>query len=551
MLEQAARRRGDEGGTAGGAKEEGMMPGADQKHVLAIDLGTGGPKVGLVSSGGQVVASAFERNELVLLPDGGAEQDPNEWWQSVLRAAKKVLREARVAPESVVSVGCTGQWGVTVAVDENGQPLMNAISWLDTRGAPYNQAISRGFPSIEGYGVGKLIKWIQRAGSVPTHRGNDSVGHMLFIQHERPDIYRKTYKFLEPLDYINMRLTGRAAASQSTVFPLAMTDNRRWNCRTYDPWLVGVTGIDPAKLPELLPNDGIVGPLSAPVASELGLRPSTTVIVGAFDNHTSAIGSGAVKDYEAVAVLGTSGYLACHVPFKKTDLNSFITTMASPLRNRYLIFGDLGNNGNVLDAYLRNQVYFHSAFASQEVPNDVYDRMSRVAEEVPAGSDGVIFLPWFNGTMCPQEDGAMRGGFINLSRQTTRAHMTRAVLEGFSYNWRWLVGAAEKFVGRKFAYLHLAGGGALSGTWAQIMADVVGMPVHQQADPRNGNVLGISLLALNRVGLLAVDDFANRVRVAHVFEPRKENRDVYDRLFREFMACQRGLKPIFHALNGS
>jgi xylulokinase len=177
--------------------------------------------------------------------------------------------------------------------------------------------------------------------------------------------------------------------------------------------------------------------------------------------------------------------------------------------------------------------------------------MNQVVEGVPAGSGGVIFLPWFNGTMCPQEDGAMRGGFVNLSHQTTQAHMTRAVLEGLAYNWRWLVGSAEKFVGRKFDHLRLAGGGALSAPWAQIMADVIGVPIHSQADPRNGNVIGIGLLALNRLGLVNVEDFARLVQIGHVFEPREENRAVYDNLFGQFMACQKTLKPIFHALNRS
>jgi len=454
------------------------MPGVNQKYVLAIDLGTGGPKVGLVDVHGRVVASAFERNEVIFLPNGGAEQDANQWWQSVLRASKKVIREAGVPAESIVAVGCTAMWSVTVAVDDHGEPLMNALSWMDHRGAPYNKEISRGFPSVEGYAVGKLINWIRLGGIVPTHTGSDSLGHMLFIKHERPEIYQRTYKFLEPLDFINMRLTGKAAASQSTVFPMVMTDNRRPDCRAYDPWLVGASGIDPEKLPELLPNDGVVGPLAPSVASELGLSPNTVVIVGAFDNHTSAIGSGAVQDYEAVAVLGSSGHLACHVPFKRTDLSSFITTMPSPLRGRYLIFGDLGNNGDVLDSYLRNQIYFKSSFNSQGAPSDVYERMNQVAEQAPVGSGGLLFLPWFNGILCPRDDPAMRGGFLNLSHQTTGAHMTRAVLEGTAYNWRWLLGSAEKFVGRKFSYLRLAGGGAQSDTWAQIMADVTGLPIH-------------------------------------------------------------------------
>ncbi|MBM3122615.1 MAG: hypothetical protein FJZ97_10610 [Chloroflexi bacterium] len=175
--------------------------------------------------------------------------------------------------------------------------------------------------------------------------------------------------------------------------------------------------------------------------------------------------------------------------------------------------------------------------------------MSRTAESIPAGSEGVLFLPWFNGSASPHEDAALRGGFLNLSYKTSRAHLTRAVLEGVAYNSRWLMRAAQDFVGRKFPSLRLAGGGALSDTWAQIMADVLNLPIHQQADPRNGNVLGIAFLAFLRLGRIRLDDIPGMVRIAKVFHPRPENRAVYDRLFAQFMACQRKLTPVFHALN--
>lgn len=522
-----------------------------RQHVLAIDLGTGGPKVGLVDDTGRVLASAFERTATTFLPGGGAEHDANEWWSSILRTSKRVLAQAAVPADSIVAVACTSLWSVTVAVDANGDPLMPAISWLDTRGGKYNREIVRGTPQIAGYGLFKLLRYLRVVGSPPSLSGVDATGHMLFIQHERPEIYRRTHKFLEPMDFINLRLTGRAVATQSTTLPMFLADNRRTDISVYDDWAVRTSGIDPAKLPELIPNDGIVGTLLPSVAVELGLLPNTIVMAGAGDNHTSAIGSGAVHDFDAVAVLGTSGMLCCHVPFKKTDISNMIFTMPSPLPGRRLIFGDLGNNGKVLDSFLSNQVFFRDAFGGMEHAPDVYDRMNQVAEQSPPGSDGLLFLPWFNGTLCPQGDAAMRGGFLNLSHSTTRAHMTRAVLEGMAYNWRWLLGPAEKFVGRRFPFLRLSGGGAQSNTWAQIMADVLNRPIHQQADPRNGNVLGIAFLAFLRLGRVQLEDIPSMVHIAHVFEPRPENRAVYDRLFTQFMACQKRLTPVFHALNNS
>ena len=326
-------------------------------YVLAIDLGSGGPKVAIVADSGEVIASAVERTTTYFLPHGGSEQDPHEWWEKVSCAAKKVISESGVPAEHIVAVSCTTMWSVIVAVDRHGEPLMNAVHWLDTRGGPYNQAIIKGFPSIQGYGLSKLIKWARLAGMAPTHGGVDALGHMLFIKHERPDVYKNTYKFLEPMDYINLCLTGTCASSQSNVFPMIMTDNRSPDCTTYDPWLLKVSGIDKEKLPELLPSDGILGTISASVAREFGLSPETKVMVAANDNHTAAIGSGATYDFDAVWVLGRSGFLAGHVPFKKTDLLHMLTTMPSPIRGRYLILAELGNAGQSVEFFLNNIVY--------------------------------------------------------------------------------------------------------------------------------------------------------------------------------------------------
>jgi len=521
-----------------------------RQYVLAIDLGTGGPKVGLVDDTGRVVASGFERNATIFLPNGGAEQDANEWWASILRTSKRVLAQAAVPADRIVAVACTSQYSSTVAVDRTGEPLMNAITYLDTRGGPYNQRITRGFPMVEGYGLARAIRWVRLTGAIPTNSGIDSLGHMLFIKNERPDVYRRAHKFLEPMDYVTMRLTGVAAATQSSVFTMLLTDNRQPDGLGYDDGLLRLAGLERDKLPDLLPAQSIVGTLLPSVAADLRLSPATIVITGAADLHTSVLGSGATQDFEAVVVLGSTCFLSCHVPFKKSDLSTFMASIPSPLRGRYVTFGDMGGSGpKVLDSYLANLVFSRDALLDQEPPQDVYERLSLATEGIPPGSGGVLFLPWFNGTMSPQEDPAMRGGFLNLSYKTTRAHLTRALLEGVAYNSRWLMGAAQKFIGQDIPFLRLAGGGALSDTWAQIMADVLNLPIHQQADPRNGNVLGIAFLAFLRLGRMRLEDIPRMVRIARVFDPRPENREVYDRLFTQFIASQKALKPVFHALN--
>ena len=198
---------------------------------------------------------------------------------------------------------------------------------------------------------------------------------------------------------------------------------------------------------------------------------------------------------------------------------------------------------------LKNLVYAQDGFDTGKVPADMYERASQVAAQVPPGSEGVIFLPWFNGSLSPGEDPYMRGGFLNLSHKTSRAHLTRAVFEGLAMNWRWLRGPAEKLIGRPFQYWRLTGGGALSDVWSQIMADVVGLPMHRQADPRNNNVIGMGLLAFNRLGMVKLEDIPNMIKFDRVFEPDPKNRHVYDRMFAQFMASKDKIRPVFHALN--
>jgi xylulokinase len=524
---------------------------SSSKYVLIIDLGTGGPKVGLVDQQGQVAGSAFAPVQVFFPHDGGAEHDPAEWWSTITACVKKAIQASGVSPAAIIAIAVTSFWSVTLPVDENGEPLMNAISWMDKRGAPYDCAIVRGFPTIQGYKLSTMLKYIGINGLAPSLGGSDSLGHMLFIKHERPEVYRRTYKFFEPMDYINMRLTGKFAATQNTVWMSMMIDNRRLDVQEYDPWLLKMGGIDRGKLPDLLPIDGILGPITPSIAVELGLSPNTVVICSVNDNSTSAVGAGAIADSEAAAVLGTSGHLAAHVSFKKTDIFNTMATMPSGIKGRYLFWADLFNNTKVLDSYLKNMLYAQDGFDTGKIPNDMYERASLVASQVPPGSEGVIFLPWFNGILAPGEDPYMRGGFLNLSTKTSRAHLTRAVFEGIAMNWRWMRGPAEKLIGKTFQYWRLTGGGALSDLWSQIMADVVGLPMHRQADPRNNNVIGMGLLAFNRLGLVRLEDIPNMIKFDRVFEPDPENRPIYDRMFEQFIASKNKIRPVFHALNKS
>jgi xylulokinase len=528
---------------------EKMSTSNSMRYVLAIDLGSGGQKVALVADSGEVVAGADEPVTTHLLPDGGAEQDPAQWWEGAKKAAKKVLRESNVPAENIVAVSCDSQWSVAVAVDEHGDPLMPAVHWLDTRGGRYNREITGGFPKFQGYGLFKLLKWIKYTGLAPTHSGVDSLGHILFIKNERPDIYKRTYKFLEPMDFLTARLTGKITATQKTMVPFLVVDNRQWGARDYSAALLKLAGVPRDKFPQLIANDGIVGPLQPAVAEDLGLLPGTQVMAGIGDSNASLIGAGAVRDFDTIIYIGTSLYMTCHIPFKKTDLSHMMVSLPSPIQSKYMLLGEQGTGGKCVEFYLQNMVYADDEFNTGPKPDDAYARFNRLASAAPAGSGGVIFLPWLNGSMVPRENPHARGGFINLSLQTNRSHLSRAVMEGLAYNNRWTREAAEKFLSRRIERFGFAGGGAQSDVWAQIHADVLGVPIHQLDDPVNTTARGAALLALAALGHRSLEEFPGLVKTKRVFEPDESNRPIYDRMYAQYRELFRRNQKVFAALN--
>ena len=519
------------------------------RYVLAIDLGSGALKAALVSDTGEVVSSGVERITTYLLPDGGAEQDADQWWDAAKRVVKKVIAESGVSAEDIVAVICDSQWSVVVPVNEHGEPLMRAVHWLDSRGGPYNRKISNGFPCIQGYGLFKLFKWIRATGLAPTQSGVDSLGHVLYIKNDRPDVYKKTYKFLEPMDYLTARLTGKITATQKTMAPFVIVKNRQWGSTEYSEDLLRVAGIEKNKFPDLIPNNAIVGTLRPSVAKELGLNPAAQVISGVSDSNASVIGSGAVKDFDPIIYVGTSMYMTCHIPFMKTDLLHMITSLPSPFESRYMLFGEQGAGGKCVEFFLENIIYAKDEMATGLMPDDAFNRFNVIASKSPAGSDGVVFLPWLNGSIVPCEDPHMRGGFMNLSLRTNRSHMARAIMEGIAFNNRWTSTPVEKFIGRPIEYFRFSGGGALSDLWAQIFADVLGVPIHQVDDPIHTTVRGAALLGFVSLGMMSAQNISDLVKVKRIFEPDKANKPVYDKLYAQYRQLFKKNKKIFSALN--
>jgi len=518
-------------------------------YILTVDLGTSGPKVALFTPDGTVIGHASEPNQIFLLPNGGAEQNPKEWWQSIKKAIKRLISETHIDPKQITAVCCTSQWSGTVAVDQDGDALLNAIIWMDARGLGDLKPVIEGFPKVEGYNLFKLLQWLRKTGGAPSRSGKDPVAHIHYIKNKYPNEYNLTYRFLEPKDYLNLCFTGEFASSYDSITLHWVTDNRDINNIRYDDSLFKITQLPKEKLPVLKSSVDVLGVVKQDVARELGLSDDVKVVMGTPDVHSAAVGSGAVQDYEAHLYVGTSSWLTCHVPFKMTSLAYNMAALPSAIPGKYLLMNEQETSGECLD-FLKDQLFYaKDSFSQEEAPADFYERLSAVAAESPAGSNGIIFTPWLYGERTPIEDHTVRAGFFNLSLDNTRADIIRSVMEGVACNARWLLEVLEKLIKQKLTYINIVGGGARSDVWCQIYADVLNRPIRQMEDPVLVNLRGACYLASVALGYTSFEKISRTAKVLKEYTPNPAHTNLYNKRFAHFKEIYKRNKTLYKKLN--
>jgi xylulokinase len=337
-----------------------------------------------------------------------------------------------------------------------------------------------------------------------------------------------------------MRFCGRAAATLASMSAAWLTDNRHLTRLEYDRALLRRVGLPPDKLPPLVPTGSVLGRVRPELAAELGLGPEVQVVTGTPDIHSAAVGTGAVEEGQAHTTISTSSWVSVPVARKKTDPFHSIATIPGLDASSYLV----ANNHEAAGLCLR--------WLRQTLPTEralSFDELTAQAATAPAGSNRVIFAPWIAGLRSPVDDRNARGGWHNLSVQSTAADLVRAVLEGVAYNARWLHEAVERFVGRRLDPLRIFGGGAVSDLWCQIHADVLDRTIERVSDPLYANLRGAALFAGVALGEIEQRQIGELVPVERVFTPRSENRAVYDRVYAEFPRLYKAQRAMFRRLN--
>ncbi len=521
------------------------------EHVFTVDLGTSGPKVAVFTIDGEYVDGAFRPVQLRLGDGGAVEQRPSDWWDGIVDGARELTERNSFDPSTVVAVSVTSQWSGTVAVDGDGEPLADAIIWMDSRGAAATKRLVGGRVTVAGYDPLKLRSWIRYTGGAPAHSGKDSISHILWIEQARPDLAAATQTYLEPKDWLNARLTGRIVATYDSIVVHWLTDNRDPTRIDYVDELVQRAGVPRAKLPDLIAATDVVAPLRDDAAQALGLPAGIPVIGGTPDVQSAAVGSGAVRDGEGHLYIGTSSWITCHVPYKKTDLQRGIASLPSPLPGRYFVADEQETAGKCLE-FLRDQILWPiDALGTPGPPPDAWARVDALAASAPPGANGVLFTPWLVGERTPVDDHTLRAAWSNVALGTTRAELARAVLEGVALNSRWLLESVEKFTGKPFPWLHFVGGGAVSPLWSQIIADVLQREIRVVENPVRANARGAALLAALALGRTTVDEIAKSVPIASVYEPTASTAKLYEEQYAVFRSFHKANKRIYRRMNGA
>ena len=451
--------------------------------LLGIDLGTSSVKVIVAGLDGRVVASAAAEYPIQHPQPLHAEQDPNAWWDACVAAVREAL--TGVPGAEIAAVGLSGQMHGVVMLDREQRLVAPAIIWPDQRSQRQVQEITERMGAERLYSItGSPLSTGFLAASVR------------WMQQEAPAIWAQVQMLLLPKDYLRWRLTGVFATDPSDGAGSLLLDERR---RDWSDDLLRLLDLDRSHLPLVQPSDRVAGYLVDAAATQLGLPAGIPVVTGAADTACGLLGAGAVASDRLLLSISTGGQLVQPVDDVRIDCRGRIHTFCSALapgtqQAGWYQMGATLNAGMALHWLRDNVLGWHYP--------DAYDVMNVAAENSPPGAQGLLFLPYLVGERSPHMDPTARGAFFGLTLRHGQGDLVRAVLEGATFACCDAYGVLAE-LGVQAQSIILAGGGAKSALWRQIVADVFGMPV-QPLLTSEQSALGAVLLAAGGVGLLDI-----------------------------------------------
>jgi xylulokinase len=493
-------------------------------YYIGIDASTTATKALLIDEQGTVVAVAATEYGFETPRPLWSEQHPDLWWDGTVNSIRQVLATSGVDGTAVKAIGLTGQMHGLVLLDEGGRVLRPAILWNDGRTAPECDEIRR------RVGRQRLIQIT----------GNDALTgftapKILWVKNHEPDIYGRVRHILLPKDYVRFRLTGTPAMDKADGSGTILFDLQT---RDWSPEVVEALEIDSDWLPPTFEGTAVTGTLSAEAAERTGLVVGTPVVAGGGDQAAGAVGVGAVEPGIVSLALGTSGVVFASANEPAIEPDGRLHAFCHAVPDKWHMMGVMLSAAGSLR-------WFRDTLA----PGEEFSTLVGAAESIPAGSEGLLYLPYLTGERTPYPDPLARAGFIGLTVRHTRDHMTRAVLEGVAFGLRDSFELMSKAGLPPARQVRISGGGARSQLWRQILADVLQAEL-VTVNTTEGAAYGAALLAAVGMGAFGSvgEACATAVGVTGSDSPGP-NREAYQELYPFYRQLYPALASVFHGVS--
>lgn len=494
-------------------------------YFLGIDTSTTSSKALLIDEEGNVVAVASNPHTLQTPKPLWSEQDPREWWEAVSASIKSVLEQAGVSGEGVGAVGLTGQMHGLVLLDEAGNVLRPAILWNDQRTQSQCDEIHRV--------VGKE-KFIQITGNVALT--GFTAPKILWVKENEPEVFAKAKHVLLPKDYVRYKLTGEYAMDKADGAGTVLFDLKE---RDWSVEVLSALGIPRAWMPNTFEGTGFTGRVTEDAAALTGLKVGTPVAAGGGDQAAGAVGVGAVEPGIVGLTVGTSGVVFATTPSALIEPEGRLHAFCHAVPGMWHFMGVMLSAAGSLQWY-RDTL----------APNVSFDNLLNEAEAVPAGSEGLQFLPYLSGERTPHPDPLARGAFIGLTLRHSRAHMTRAVLEGVAFGLKDSFTLIQNAGLGEITQVRASGGGTKGALWRQIMASVLNVEL-VTVNTTEGGAYGAALLAGVGAGAWgSVMEACNAcIKITGSTKPIKADVGIYQKSYAVYQGLYPALKNEFQKIS--
>ncbi|MEM3565121.1 MAG: FGGY family carbohydrate kinase [Candidatus Jordarchaeaceae archaeon] len=499
---------------------------------VVIDAGTTGVRSMIFDTAGNSNSKAYEEYQLKTPGPGLAEQDPEDWWKAIVTTMKKALELAQVDPSQIIGIGITNQRATTTAVDSEGKALFPSIVWLDRRS-----------PDILDFIRGKVGPEVVYRISGQFIDPTWSPVKILWLKQNYPEIFKKAYKFVLVHDWIYFKLTGNFITDWSNAsWSIIDINKREWSKE-----LSKDLGIPLEKLPDLYPSGKVAGHLRHEAAQEIGLLEGTPVVTGGGDQQCASIGLGVISPGSVKATTGTGTFIQACLDSPVLDPKRRLICSCHAVPGKWILEGTILSTG-IVYRWFRDHFASSEVITAQSMNISPYELINSEAERAMPGCKGLIALPYFMGAGSPSWNSNAKGVLFGLSLDHSKNELARAILESNGYEIRRNIEIIEE-LGLQIKEIYVDGGGAQSGLWRQIQADITGKDILFTGLAESTS-LGAAILAGVGTGVYkeVKDATDHMVKIKERRKPVLENQEIYNRFYPLYVELYERLKPLFDKL---